>query len=218
MKSTELRNAIETEAPTAALIWVVSAVSRDKFPCFRFVEISERKRNQVPEYALAQIGDDALTQRGDEIETRGARQREHRHDDNHHREIAVDEVRALAREPEIDHASDRDRHKQCGDCGDHQRHERRDRLPAIARNIGQKRQQRLEPAALLALGGGHDGVLRLVQRWWDGARGVSIDYVHFNRPFGGYDSRRSRRDNASSDGRWQSGASRSGWRLFPLSR
>src|SRR5881398_1592835 len=81
MKSTELRNAIETEAPTAALIWVVSAVSRDKFPCFRFVEISERKRNQVPEYALAQIGDDALTQRGDEIETRGARQREHRHDD-----------------------------------------------------------------------------------------------------------------------------------------
>ena len=29
MNSTRLRSAIDTEAPTAALIWVVSAVSRD---------------------------------------------------------------------------------------------------------------------------------------------------------------------------------------------
>src|SRR5215831_15333516 len=55
---------------------------------------------------------------------------------------------------------------------------------AIARDIGQKRQQRLEPAALLVLGGGHGGALRLANRRSDGARSVSLDDVHFNGPFG----------------------------------
>src|SRR5262249_57845723 len=51
-------------------------------------------------------------------------------------------------------------------------------------DIGQKRQQRLEPAALLVLGDGHGGALRLANRRSDGAHSVSLDDVHFNGPFG----------------------------------
>src|SRR5262249_20844800 len=64
------------------------------------------------------------------------------------------------------------------------RDERGDRSPTIAHDIGQKRQQRLEPAALLVLGGGHGGARRLANRWSDVARSISLDDVHFNGPFG----------------------------------
>ena len=81
----------------------------------------------MAEHVAAQIGDDALAERGHEVVARGARQREHRHDRDHDGEIAVDQARALAREAEIDHAADRDRHRQRGERRDDERAERRGR-------------------------------------------------------------------------------------------
>ena len=40
----------------------------------------------MAEHVLAQVGDDALAQRGDEKKARSARQREHSHDADHYRE------------------------------------------------------------------------------------------------------------------------------------
>ena len=97
--STRLRNAIETEAPTADLIWVVSAVSREiSSPVLARVEEGGRKRGEMGEHVGAQVGDDALAERGDEVEARRAREREHGHDRDHHGEIAVDQARCARRE------------------------------------------------------------------------------------------------------------------------
>src|SRR5438874_8987884 len=59
-----------------------------------------RKRGQMAEHVTAQIRDDALAQRGHEIVTRGAGQREHSRNRDHHAEIAVDQEigRASCRE------------------------------------------------------------------------------------------------------------------------
>ena len=74
----------------------VGAEPRNQLAAFRLVEIGKRERNEMAEYSLAQVGDDALAQCGDEIKSGGARQREHRDDGDHDREVAVDQVRALA--------------------------------------------------------------------------------------------------------------------------
>ena len=77
--STRLRSATETELPTAALICVVSAVSREiTSPVLGLVEEGGRQRGHVREHVAAQIGDDALAKRGDEVVAERACQREHR--------------------------------------------------------------------------------------------------------------------------------------------
>mgnify|MGYP003694196947 CR=1 FL=1 len=94
---TTLRNATEIEAPTAALICVVSAVSREiSLAGLGRIEVGGRERDQMAEHALAQVGHDPLAQRGDEIKARRARQSEHGHDADQDGEIAVDQARTLA--------------------------------------------------------------------------------------------------------------------------
>ena len=74
--STRLRSAIDTEAPTAALIWVVSAVSRDtSSPDFGRVEERRRQDGDVREHGVAQIGHHALADGRDEVVTHRARDR-----------------------------------------------------------------------------------------------------------------------------------------------
>ena len=123
--STMLRSATETDEPTALLICVVSAVSREMIsPVLAAVEERGRQRGQVREHGRAQIGDDALADDGDEVVARRARQREHGRDRDHHGEILVDQPDALGREAEIDHAAHRERHRQRGGGGDQQRDQR----------------------------------------------------------------------------------------------
>ncbi len=111
--STRLRSAIETEAPTADLIWVVSAVSRDiSSPIFAVSKKAADSCVMRSNTARAQIGDHALAERGDEVVAQRAGAGEHGHDRDHHREILVDQPDPLGREAEIDHAPHRDRHRQ----------------------------------------------------------------------------------------------------------
>ena len=137
--STRLRSAIDTEAPTADLIWVVSAVSREvSLAGLGGVEERRRQPRQMREHVAAQIGDDALAQCGDEVVAQRARGREHRHHADHHREIAVDQHGRLLGKAEIDHAAHGDRHDQRGRRGDDQRGERGDGAALVAADIGQR--------------------------------------------------------------------------------
>ena len=123
--STRLRSAIDTEAPTADLIWVVSAVSREvSSPVLAASKNGDDSAVRWLNTADAQIGDDALAERGDEVVARGAGDREHGHHRDHHAEILVDQSGALGGEAEVDHAADRDRHHQRGERGDQQRDQR----------------------------------------------------------------------------------------------
>ena len=73
MNSMRLRSAIETDAPTADLIWVVSAVSREiSSPRARGIEEGRRQRDQMREHVAPEIGDDALADGHDQIEPRRA--------------------------------------------------------------------------------------------------------------------------------------------------
>ena len=138
MNSTRLRKAIETDAPTADLIWVVSAVSRDIISpvCERSKKAGDKAR-EMAEHLGAQIRDNPFAERGDEIEPKRARHREHEHDRDHHREIFVDQP-AFAGKAEIDHAAHRDRHGKRCKCRQNQRAEGRQRPQAIAQDIGQQ--------------------------------------------------------------------------------
>ena len=79
--STRLRNAIETDAPTADLIWVVSAVSRDIIsPVCALSKNDADSAREMREHVVAQIRDDALAERGDKIEPQRTREREHGRD------------------------------------------------------------------------------------------------------------------------------------------
>ena len=128
MNSIRLRSAIETEAPTADLICVVSAVSREiSSPRARGIEERRRQRHQVREHVAPEIGDDALADRHHQVVARGAGQREHRDHRDHHAEIAVDQRDAFRREAEVDHPPHRDRHHQRRDRGDRQRDRGRER-------------------------------------------------------------------------------------------
>ena len=69
--STRLRSATDTEAPTALLICVVSAVSREMISPVRAVSKKPGDSSrQMREHVRAQIGDDALADRGDEVVAR----------------------------------------------------------------------------------------------------------------------------------------------------
>ena len=90
----------------------VGGEPRDQFAGPGFVEERGRQRGDMREHVAAQIGDDALAERGDEVVAKRARQREHRADADHDQEIAVDQRETSRRETEIDHAANGDRHDQ----------------------------------------------------------------------------------------------------------
>jgi hypothetical protein len=90
----------------------------------------------MAEHVAAQIGDDALAQRGHEVVARGARQRQHGRNRDHNAEIAVDQAQALAGETKIDHAAHRERNRKRGQCRDHERAQSGCRTAAIAPDIG----------------------------------------------------------------------------------
>ena len=98
----------------------------------------------MDEYIGAQIGDDALAQSGYEVVTQRARYREHGDDEDHHSEIAVDQLHRLVGETEIDHPPDGQRHDQGGECGDDQRGQCGECAPAISGNVWNEPGQRPE--------------------------------------------------------------------------
>ena len=75
----------------------VGGEPRNDFAGLGLVEESARQRRQVREHVAAQVGDDALAERGDEVVAQRARQREHRGDADHDQEIAVDQRNAARR-------------------------------------------------------------------------------------------------------------------------
>ncbi len=78
----KLRSATEAEAPKAAFNCVVSAVRRDSNSPIRALSKKLASRTgEMFEDGAAQIGDDALAQRIDEVITAARSQREHA-DDN----------------------------------------------------------------------------------------------------------------------------------------
>ena len=130
------------------------------------------------ENLLAQIGNDTLSQCRDEKKPSGARNSQHPHQTDHDGEIAIDQVRGILREAEIDHATDRDGNHQRRDRCDQKRAQTRDHTPAISREIGNQGQQWPQLA----------GTRRLRRTWRRGnvrlrrsvgrARGIALDDVH----------------------------------------
>ena len=123
--STRLRSAIDTDAPTADLIWVVSAVSREIIsPVCALVEERRRQRGQMREHLAAQIGDDPLAERRDEIEAQRAGDREHGDHARSSRRNSCRSAPRLGGEAEIDHAPHGERHRQRRQRRDDQRDQR----------------------------------------------------------------------------------------------
>jgi hypothetical protein len=91
--------------PTLALIWVVSAVSRDTISPV----LAWSKKSADSEVRCA---NNALAERGDEVVTRGAGEGEQCSDPDHDQEIAVDQAQAALGKAEIDHPPGRNRHHQ----------------------------------------------------------------------------------------------------------
>ena len=153
--STTLRSATDTDEPTADLICVVSAVSREVSSPVRAVSKNGAdSAMRWPNTAGAKIRHHALAERGHEVVARGAGEREHGHHRDHHAEILVDQPDVLGVEAEVDHPPHGDRHHQRGDRGGQQRHERGRRPAAVAHHVGN---QQLERAELdLAGGRGRD--------------------------------------------------------------
>ena len=122
----------------------VGREARYNFTGARCVEKCRRQAREVGEYIGAQIGDDALAQCGDEVVTQRAGYREHGDDRDHHREIAVDQLHRLVGETEIDHPPDGQRHDQSGECSNGQRSQCGKCAPAISADIWNEPGQRPE--------------------------------------------------------------------------
>ena len=163
----------------------VGGEPREDLAGLGLVEIGDRERREVVEHVAAQVGDDALAERDDEVVARRARHREHAGDRDHHREIAVDQVHALVGEPEVDHAAHRERHRQRRQRRDQQRGQRRERPAAVARDIGDEREQRpeLRPAATApaARAARLRHGLRRFRRQAGPLRRGSFDHIHARR-------------------------------------
>ena len=127
----------------------VGGEPRDQLARARGIEEGRRQREQMREHVAAQIGDDALADGHDEVVARGAGEREHGDDRDHHAEIAVDHRDAVRRQAEIDHPPHRDRHQQRGQRGNRQRDQREHGAAAVARDIGPEREQRPQLGAPL---------------------------------------------------------------------
>ena len=128
----------------------VGGQPRQQLAALRSVEERGRQRGEMAEHLGAQVGDDALAERGDEVVAHGAGDGEHRRHRDHHREIAVDQLDAFRREAEVDHAPHRDRHDQRRERRDHQRDEGGNDAAAIAQHIGQELLERLDLDAAAA--------------------------------------------------------------------
>ena len=93
----------------------------------------------------AQISDHALTNRHDEIISRGRGQSQNRDHDNHGGKIEIDRTRAIGRgEAVVDHAFDGERHGEGGARGGCQGDQRGQNASLVAVRIGNKRDQCLE--------------------------------------------------------------------------
>ena len=136
----------------------------------------------MAKHFAAQIGDDALAERRDQVETHGAGECEHARDREHDREIAVDELDALMRKAEIDHAAHRDRHRQRRQRSAQKRDERRRRPSAVARDVGPEQGERpnlsARPRRVCRRGGSGLRRLQCGGRDFHPVRGSSLDDVH----------------------------------------
>ena len=117
---------------------------RDHLAGSCFVEESGRQRGYMGEHVAAQIGDDALAKRGDEVVAERARQRQHPADADHDQEIIVDQRQAARGKAEIDHPPHRDRHDERSQRCENQGSERSDNPPAVAFDVRQQRSQRAQ--------------------------------------------------------------------------
>ena len=108
------------------------------------IEICGRQLREMAENIGPQICDNALAQGGHEVKAKRAGYREYRHHENHHREIAVDQLHGSIGEAEVDHSAHRHWNDQSGECGDDQRNQRCGRATPITRDIGEQPGQRLE--------------------------------------------------------------------------
>ncbi len=132
--STRLRKATDTAEPTADLICVVSAVSRDIIsPVCALSKNAADRRVRCANTSLRKIRDDPFAERRDEIEPKRTRKREHGGNADHHAEIAVDQV-ALAGKSEIDHAPDGERNRERRQSRDGQCDEREENADAVAQH------------------------------------------------------------------------------------
>jgi hypothetical protein len=152
----------------------VGGEPREHLAALRAVEEGRGERGQVSEDFPAQVRDDALAQRGDQVEARRAGQRQHRRHRDHHHEIGVDQLHPARGEAEIDHAADRDRHRQCRQCRHHQCRQRRPRPPAIAQDVRNEQLERLD----FDLAAAHCGCIR-ERRELAAAPWVTRHVVHF---------------------------------------
>ena len=150
MKSTRLRSAIDTLAPTADLICVVSAVSRETMSPERAVSKKAGESVQeMREEVGAKIGDDPLAERDDQVVAAGAGEREDAGEHDQRHKAAVDEGGVAAGEADVDHRADRKRHGKRGEGGRDERRQREEGAPAVAADVGRERRERRE---LLRLG------------------------------------------------------------------
>ena len=140
----ELRSAIEMLTPKADFTCVVSArEARDDLAALRRVEVGRVERGKAPEHGGAQVRDDALAKRDDEVVTGSAREREHGDDDDQHAEIGVQDVAAALREAAVDDPAHRERQGERRGRG-HRQGDERERDAAPIREG--ERDERLEGA------------------------------------------------------------------------
>ena len=92
----------------------------------------------------AKVGDHPLAERHHQIVSRSGGEREDRDDADHRQEISADEAGVGVREPEVDHAANRDRHDERRGGSDDERHQRERDAPAMGEGVGRERLQRGE--------------------------------------------------------------------------
>ena len=96
------------------------------------------------EDVAAQVGDDPLAERHDEVVAGARGEREHRDDADQADEIEVDEAGMGVGKAVVDHLPHGDRHDQRRGRGDDQRGERADHPAAVGEGVGQQRPQGAE--------------------------------------------------------------------------
>ena len=120
----------------------VGGETRNQFARPRAVVERGVETRQMREHIAAEIGDHPLAQRCHEIIPRGRGQGDDDHQGSHGEKIDIDRAAALFREAEIDHRTQRERHRERRGGGDCQRRQRRARAAEIAPAIANKRKQR----------------------------------------------------------------------------
>ena len=99
------------------------------------------------ENLLAEVRDDAFAERGDEVKSQRARDREHEDHPDHYTEVVVDQ-RAFAGKAVVDHAANRDRNRERGEGRQQQRAAGEQSAQAVAQKIGNQEPERLQGRAL----------------------------------------------------------------------